>query len=281
MRRMTTRTARWCIGGVAAGAAFAAFTLAPALADEWANPDGDGGIDYGIEIDPTDPYTGPDGGYDYDDDYYGPTEDGSTDPLSPVEQLEQDYDGVYCYLPLMCPETNVDPETGEVQELPPVNPAEVGQTLLGNMEPPSPDISIAPAPPRPTLVQLWTWFWVPEQQWQPITDSISIRNVTVTVTIEPESVAWDTGEGTTTCDGPGEPWASGSDAETSSCGHEYQHTTVDQPGGAYAVTATMTWSASWTCQGDCIATGGDLGTIESESESAQLEVRQRQSLVIE
>lgn len=249
--------------------------------DQWASPD-DGGIDYGIELGPTDSHNDSPDGTDYSDEDYTPTDNGTVQ-LSPEEQLEVDTDGFMCTMTFTCPdappETDVDVEQEEPP--PPVNPADLGQTLLGRMEAPSPNISIAPAPPRPTLVRLWTWFWVPESQWQSRSDSISLRGTTVTVSIEPESVTWDTGEGTTTCDGPGEPWTAGSDAETSSCGHEYKHTTVDQPGGKYSVSATMTWRASWSCSGVCIADGGDLGTIESESESARLEVRQRQSLVIE
>lgn len=283
MRRVRRpgRAGPWGIAGAAIGATLAASSLAPALGDEWADTDG-GGIDYGIELGPTDSYEDPDGGYTDYDDGYTPTED-DTVQLSPEEQLELDSNSIMCTVTFSCPEAPPETTPVEVEEepLPPVNPAELGQTLLGRMEAPSPDISIAPAPPRPTLVRLWTWFWVPESQWQSRSDSISLRGTTVTVTIEPESVAWDTGEGTTTCDGPGEPWTAGSDAETSSCGHEYKHTTVDQPGGKYSVSATMTWRASWSCSGVCIADGGELGTLESESESARLEVRQRQSLVIE
>lgn len=271
--------ARWGIAGAAAGAVIAAVSLAPALGDDqWATPDGDGGIEYGIELDPTDDYSYD--GYDYSDDYDGGDYD-DYEQLSPEDQLEQDFDHLNCYIPFVCPE--VDTDQGGVQEepVPPPNPADLGQVLLDRMPIPSPDISIAPAPPRPTLVQLWTWFWVPESQWRSQSESMSAGGITVTVTVEPESVTWNTGEGSTVCDGPGEPWTPGSDAETSSCGHKYTSTTVDEPGGKYSVSATMSWRASWTCEGACIADGGDLGTIESESESAQLEVRQRQSLVIE
>lgn len=277
MRRM-----RLGIVGAATALVAAAALAAPALADEWANPDGDGGIDYGIETDPSDSYTGPTDDYDGYDGYSPDDVGGGSDPLTPPEQLDNDYDNIYCYIPEMCPDAPpVDEGTPEQEAPPPVNPAELGQAVLDHMEVPSPHISIAPAPPRPTLVQLWTWFWIPDDQWQPHSDSVSLNGTTVTVTIEPESVDWQTGEGTTTCDGPGEPWSPGSDAETSSCGHEYEHTTVDQPGGKYTVSATMSWHASWHCEGICTGYDGDLGEITPGSTSAQLEVRQRQSLVIE
>ncbi|MGH3357435.1 MAG: hypothetical protein ACRDO7_01440, partial [Nocardioidaceae bacterium] len=254
MRRIAT-----CFAGATLGIVGAALPVltSPAHGDEFANPDGDGGIDYGIEIDPSSPYTESQGDYDYDsDDGYTPSDlDGSTDPLSPAELLEIDLYQSYCGIPGLeyawCDAPpSVVPEEGEQQQAPPpVNPADLGQTLLDNMPLPSPDISIAPAPPRPTLVQLWTWFWVPEGQWQSQSDSITLGQTTVTVTIEPDSVVWSTGEGSTTCDGPGEPWTPGSDAETSSCGYEYEHTTVVEPGGKYTVSATIKWHASWTCSG--------------------------------
>lgn len=277
MRRLTALAA--------ATAALCALPAGAALGDDdqYVQPDGDGGIDYGIELGPDTTYTPPQGD-DYDENGYVPTDpDGGTDPLTPLDELENAQDPGVLYCMIFPCETPVQPldNSPDEQAPPPVNPADLGQIVLDHMDLPAPDISIAPTPPRPTLVQLWTWFWVPPGQWQPHSDSISLGGATVTVKIEPESVAWQTGEGTTVCDGPGEEWTPGSDAETSSCGHEYAHTTVDEPGGKYTVSATIKWHASWTCEGRCIATEGDFGTLDSDSSSARLEVRQRQSLVIE
>lgn len=277
------------IGCAALGVTGALLIATPVSADDddqWANPDGDGGIGYGIDIDPG-TYVPDTGSTDYSDDYSPTDLGGVAEELTPAEETEGAvYSGLCTGMfenPAWC-DTPEGPGGGsiDVEEAPPPpNPADLGQIVMDSMQLPSPKITMAPRPPNPTLVQLWTWFWIPQDQWQSQSDSISAGGITVTVTIEPEKVVWDTGEGTVTCDGPGEPWSPGSDAETSSCGHRYEHTTVDQPGGTYPVSATIQWHASWTCTGACMSDGGDFGLIDSDSSTAQVEVRQRQSLVIE
>lgn len=252
------------------------FCTAPVNADGHADPNQSGpGIDYGVEIDPTGPTsdgTGDDGGTDGGtDNVTDGDSDGGGDGFLCVNENGHVWNGDSD----SCGGFPQDGQgQGAEQPPPPVNPADLGGQVLDTMLIPSPQVSISPGPPNPTYVNLWTWFWVPESQWAARSQSISLRGTTVTVTIEPVRTTWETGESTVRCDGPGEAWSAGK-GKRSSCGFEYSSP------GAVTVSASIGWHASWTCSGVCIADGGDFGVIESDESSSQLEVRQRQSLVID
>ncbi|UYM06322.1 hypothetical protein [Solicola gregarius] len=231
-----------------------------AVGEEHVGTDGPS-IDVEIESNPVD------GSDDGSTDTTGDADTGTTGPTIP-DCVVENMPGVGCG----GIDPNQEPDGGP--ELPPVNPADLGESVLDTMYLPSPKVSISPGPPNPTYVNLWTWFWIPESQWVPKSKSVTLRGTTVTVTVKPETATWDSGEGTTTCAGPGEQWVEGS-PEESSCGHRYEST------GSMNVSASIGWHATWTCSGICIADGGDLGVLEADAGSAQLEVRQRQSMVID
>ncbi|MBO2454561.1 hypothetical protein J4573_46260 [Actinomadura barringtoniae] len=80
----------------------------------------------------------------------------------------------------------------------------------------------------------------------------------VTATAKPQGVTWKMVESSLECDGPGAP-------NSTKCGYSYNRSSANQPGGKYHISATLTWSLTWTCQGTCDTPGGDLGPMQMTS----------------
>jgi hypothetical protein len=74
---------------------------------------------------------------------------------------------------------------------------------------------------------------------------------TVTAIATPKDVTWKMGEGTVTCTTAGSRNGTG-------CGYTYQRSSANQPGGKYAISATVTWNIYWTCEGVCDAATGNF-----------------------
>lgn len=64
--------------------------------------------------------------------------------------------------------------------------------------------------------------------------------------------------------------------QATECSSAYRYSSAGQPGERYPVTATQTWSVSWSASG--MAGGGDLGTV-SRSTDFSLRVGEGQALV--
>ncbi|SEG42759.1 hypothetical protein SAMN04489712_105158 [Thermomonospora echinospora] len=114
------------------------------------------------------------------------------------------------------------------------------------------------APSDKTYVSLRTRLWV--DGFVPVsTEPINVGNQIVVATATPRTVTWSLGETTVTCNGPG---SKTSDA----CSHVFQRSSASTPGGAHQVTATITFSVTWTCVGSgCDAPGGTLDDLTSTS----------------
>jgi hypothetical protein len=130
------------------------------------------------------------------------------------------------------------------------------------------------APPATAnqLVGVRTWMWVDANDWRAMSATASIPGLSATVTAQPSTVTWDMGDGTTvTCNGPGTPYdpTKADDAQSTDCGHTYQHD------GDYTVLTTIEWTVSWT------ATNGEGGTLPAVQRSTQfpLTVEQRQAVI--
>lgn len=145
----------------------------------------------------------------------------------------------------------------------------------------TPQLHTSPEAPVKALVGLETWLWVPPGQWRTLTESASLGGTTVTVTARPLQTRWDLGEATKACGNPGRVWRKGlgQHAQTP-CGYTYKHTSVHEPGDKYKISAVLRYRITWTCEGDCSMPGGDLGTLDSNPDTAALEVSERQSVVI-
>ncbi|NDU71606.1 hypothetical protein GWI34_03050 [Actinomadura sp. DSM 109109] len=126
------------------------------------------------------------------------------------------------------------------------------------------------APKGKTFVRLRTTLWVDGftvVQTQPIT----VGAQTVQATATPSSVTWNLGEKQIVCQDPGSRTGK-------TCGYTYRRSSTGQPGGAWQITATITWKIAWTCQGaDCDSAGGTLEDQTMTSQSTPLVVSEIQT----
>ncbi len=166
-----------------------------------------------------------------------------------------------------------------------VDPEAVAQQILEGMTFEPLELGLAPrpleqAPASIGLVGAPVWMWVTNAgptTWGPNEESVTVGGVTVAVTAEVEDVTWAMGDGSAvTCDTAGDPYGAGLGVRPSpSCGHIYTQTSADEPGTAYAVTATANRTASWT------ASTGVSGTLEPPRPATTGHVRIGERQVIE
>lgn len=141
------------------------------------------------------------------------------------------------------------------------SPEQLARQAYSQLRLPSP--SIAASPEGPQLVRLPTWLWI-ENGWEPVSATASVPGVSVTATAKPTKVQWSMGEGgSRTCDGPGTPYSSDRNPRSASpdCGYTYRRASGD---GGFRVTATVSWSVSWSGAGES-GTFDDLSTTDSTS----------------
>lgn len=120
-----------------------------------------------------------------------------------------------------------------------------------------PQIGMAPPPGSASgLVGLPVWMWTErgEHLTGPTRASASAGGVTVTAVGEVTRVVWDMGDGHSVTCGAGTPYSSGAGGASPDCGYTYATASTDHvPGGAWPVTATSTWTITWSG-------GGQSGT---------------------
>ncbi|NYD46587.1 hypothetical protein BJY14_002570 [Actinomadura luteofluorescens] len=112
------------------------------------------------------------------------------------------------------------------------------------------------APKDKTFVRLRTNLWV-DGFTVVKTDPISEGGVTVQATATPTSVNWNLGETQITCNDAGSK-------NGKTCGYTYRRSSTGQPGGAWQITATITWRLAWTCTGAPCGGGLDDYTMTSQ-----------------
>jgi hypothetical protein len=160
----------------------------------------------------------------------------------------------------------------------PVPPVVVAQQAASQLSLDSPRIGTSPPAGSAQLVRLPTWLWIDPASWQPQHASASVPGVSVTANAAPTTVTWTLGDGTTlTCHGPGTAYPTGTDPTAASpdCGHTYAHTSSGQPGGAFTVTATVTWAITWTGGGQT----GTLPTLQTQATTTLRVVESRAVIV--
>jgi len=125
--------------------------------------------------------------------------------------------------------------------------------------------TIAMSPVADQLVRLPTWLWLDPAGWNQVAATAAAGGVSVTAVARPVEVVWSLGDGgTVTCTGPGTPFPAGADPKSASpdCGYTYTHRSLDEPGGTFAVTATVRWDVTWTGAGQTGAFPG-LTTVSA------------------
>ena len=131
------------------------------------------------------------------------------------------------------------------------------------LELPTPEPQLSP--PGDQIVNVASWLAVTD--WSTQRSTVSVPGITVTVDAVPESVTWSMGDGTAAvvCTGPGsiyvptEPVAE----QQPTCTHTFARSSAREPSGAFIVTVTVRWLATWTVTG--FPGGGPLGTIARSS----------------
>lgn len=143
---------------------------------------------------------------------------------------------------------------------------------------PLPAIESSPPPGSLQLTRLPIWLWISPVAWASQAKTAAVPGESVTATATPASVTWRMGDGSTvTCHGPGTPYSGGNPAAASpTCGYTYERSSAGQPGGAYRVTATITWDITWKATGRA---GGSLPPLHTAG-AAQFRVAESQALNI-
>jgi hypothetical protein len=157
---------------------------------------------------------------------------------------------------------------------PVVSPEVLGRQAAAKLQ--LPEVTIRMNPPGDQLVNLPIWLALDPASWSPQSATASVPGVSVTATARPVKVAWSMGDGTTrTCEGPGTAWTRDADPKAASpdCGHVYRRSSAGAAGGAYSVSATVTWEVTW-------AGAGQSGTVPGLETTGQVQARVQESQAV-
>lgn len=164
-----------------------------------------------------------------------------------------------------------------------VDPSAVAAQAAASMALPVPVIEHNPSPDA--VVNLPTWLWIDPAVWHGYTATAAVSGVSATATAVPESVTWSMGDGeSVVCDDPGTAYRTDEPASVqhTDCQHTYVRSSAGERSpdanpdhAAFTVTATITWSVSWTSS--VPGAGGSLAPQETSS-SVPLRVVQVQSV---
>ncbi len=151
---------------------------------------------------------------------------------------------------------------GQPPAPPPPDPAQIAQEAAGKMTAPDPVVHLGPNADQ-LAVKIPVWLWIDKPQ--PLSLTVAVRGLSVTVTAKLVSTTWSMGEGNTsggstvTCPGAGTPPPAGADRTVvPACGYTYTWKSLpERTGGTgtYEVTATTNWQVTWT------ASDGTSGTL--------------------
>lgn len=159
----------------------------------------------------------------------------------------------------------------------PVTPAQLAARAVDSMTLRGPDIRTAPPAGALGLVGLPMWLWtaVGPTTWGPNSATASVPGLSVTAVARATRIVWDMGDGTRlTCAGPGTAWSpSASTTVSPTCGHVYRRSSATRPGQVYTITATTTWSITWSG-------GGQSGALSrSRTSTVTARVGELQALI--
>jgi len=147
-----------------------------------------------------------------------------------------------------------------------VDPRLLAQQAIASMALRAPNIGMAPPPGSASgLVGLPVWMWVERSadSTGPVEASASAGGVTATAVAQVGQVTWNMGDGHILTCGLGTPYVQGTEGASPDCGHVYAEASSRHVpgGGSWPITATSTWTVSWSG-------GGQSGTETLELSSA-------------
>jgi hypothetical protein len=196
--------------------------------------------------------------------YYGTSADGSVFMV-----VYCDIDAPFDYRD---PTASVTYFAGNVM---PLDPEALVEHALANLNLERPDIQTNPGGGLNSLTGLATWLMIDPATLLPPPVTDSAGPLTVVITAQPSGdgrIVWDTGEGTVTCAGYGNP--------PGSCSYTYQRSSLGQSGNRYGITASVTYTGSYAVYLNGVFYGGaaDIGNVELETEPYLLGVAQAQAI---
>lgn len=152
---------------------------------------------------------------------------------------------------------------------PPVDPRALARQAIDSMTLRAPEIGMAPPPGSSSgLVGLPVWMWVEPSlnTTGPAQASASAGAVTVTAVAQVSQVVWDMGDGSRVTCGLGTPYREGVGTASPDCGHVYERASSRHVpgGGPWPITATSTWTITWS--------GGGLSGTETLELSSSAEL---------
>lgn len=158
---------------------------------------------------------------------------------------------------------------GTAPPAPPVDPRVLAEQAIASLVMRAPEIRMAPPPGSTSgLVGLPVWMWTErgEAFLGPTRQSVSAGGVTVAAVGQVGRIVWDMGDGTTVVCGAGTPYSPGAEGPSPDCGHVYAEASSRHVpgGGPWPVTATSTWTVTWS--------GGGLSGTETLELSSSSEL---------
>ncbi|MDT0275505.1 ATP/GTP-binding protein [Blastococcus goldschmidtiae] len=157
---------------------------------------------------------------------------------------------------------------GTAPPAPPVDPRVLAEQAIASLVMRAPEIRMAPPPGSTSgLVGLPVWMWTErgEAFLGPTRQSVSAGGVTVAAVGRVGRIVWDMGDGTTVVCGAGTPYSPGAEGPSPDCGHVYAEASSRHVpgGGPWPVTATSTWTVTWSGGG---LSGSETLELSSSSE---------------
>jgi len=154
---------------------------------------------------------------------------------------------------------------------PPPDPETLARRALAEITLRAPDLQIRPDPNGAGLVGLPVWLWAEKgpETWGPISNDAEERGLRVDITASVTNLAFDLGDGSprVNCPSGGTPYPKGATGPSPDCGHVFTKSSKQQPGQKFSVTATTTWTVSWT------SSSGESATLEPQIREATVGVR--------
>ena len=123
----------------------------------------------------------------------------------------------------------------------PLDPQALVENALANLNLSPPVIQTNPGGGLDSLTGLATYLWIDPNTVDPPDVADTAGPLSVVISAEPTddgTITWDTGEGTVTCAGYGLP--------EGSCSYVYQRSSLGRPGNQYGITASVTYTGSYT-----------------------------------
>ncbi len=139
---------------------------------------------------------------------------------------------------------------------------DLASQAYAELSPPTLSVGTAPPSGRDGLVGLPEWFWIDAADYRTLSRTVSLGALSATVTARPGPLVINPGDGQPgfSCPGPGTPYNTSKPAgsQYSGCTVLYTQPSAGQPGNAFTVTVSVTWTATWRGTG---GTGGTLAPI--------------------